>query len=682
MLRPSAGIDCTPCQWQYAFGTQAGATLTFANIGAQAATGASVNSQNLNMFFRDGSNVEQHISVAATPGGLAISTTGVATSAGLAVPAGAVIGIGDGGGLDINSHVVLAGSGATLGIGSDAGWTQVGLGNATSGTIIVGSTINFNGPVTSSSTITLSSNPVYAVSGATTNGHCVEFGTGNILTDTGAPCSSGGGGGSVTSVGLTVPGSSILGASGSPITTAGTIGLTTTGTSGGIPYFSSTSQLTSSALLTNNAILTGGGAGASPKSVAITGLVLGNGASAPSAYGGASACSSGNFVTALSAAGATTCANTGLGTMAAQNANAVTITGGTFTSGATNYIAPAGPYDPNPSLAAASIALVMGSAGSPDTSINSALIVQRIGSNSSSALNNASILGILEDRGNTTPTHHGTAIEGVTNTAVAYSAGSPVYSFFEGIRGQCNANTGSTNVQCEAIAGEVNYAANGYFYIGIEGADNNNTGGAVSTLGFNFRDLHDFAFAASCGDHAGTPLGYTCGGAYWINNLGDAPFLCGVCIVGSGAISSTGSNIYFANTGAKYGLDMRFAGFANAAIVLPNEVNGGYIEAENAAGSNILQIVGINGSNQAVFGTDPAVSAAVIGNTGVGTFVLGALTVSGGVTLTAAAPTVAAAQIGYGSTTAAAANCNVAVPTPTGCVVINVAGTTRYIPYY
>lgn len=127
---------------------------------------------------------------------------------------------------------------------------------------------------------------------------------------------------------------------------------------------------------------------------------------------------------------------------------------------------------------------------------------------------------------------------------------------------------------------------------------------------------------------------------------------------------------------------MRFAGFANAAIVLPNEVNGGYIEAENAAGSNILQIVGINGSNQAVFGTDPAVSAAVIGNTGVGTFVLGALTVSGGVTLTAAAPTVAAAQIGYGSTTAAAANCNVAVPTPTGCVVINVAGTTRYIPYY
>jgi hypothetical protein len=177
--------------------------------------------------------------------------------------------------------------------------------------------------------LTIIGNSVYAVSGATTNGNCVEFGTGNILTDTGAPCSSGGGGGSVTSVGLAVPAASILGLTGSPITTAGTIGLTTTGTSGGVPYFSSTSQLSSSGLLANNAILTGGGAGAAPKSVAITGLVLGNGVSAPSAYAGASACSSGNFVTALSAAGATTCANTGLGTMATQNANAVAITGGT-----------------------------------------------------------------------------------------------------------------------------------------------------------------------------------------------------------------------------------------------------------------------------------------------------------------------------------------------------------------
>ena len=53
-------------------------------------------------------------------------------------------------------------------------------------------------------------------------------------------------------------------------------------------------------------------------------------------------------------------------------------------------------------------------------------------------------------------------------------------------------------------------------------------------------------------------------------------------------------------------------------------------------------------------------------------------------TLTAAAPTVAAGQIGYGGTTAAASNsnCNVASPAPTECVVINVAGTTHFLPYY
>jgi hypothetical protein len=54
---------------------------------------------------------------------------------------------------------------------------------------------------------------------------------------------------------------------------------------------------------------------------------------------------------------------------------------------------------------------------------------------------------------------------------------------------------------------------------------------------------------------------------------------------------------------------------------------------------------------------------------------------SGGI-LTAAAPTVSASQIGYGGSTAAAANCNVTSPTPTGCIVVNVAGTTRYVPYY
>jgi trimeric autotransporter adhesin len=52
-----------------------------------------------------------------------------------------------------------------------------------------------------------------------------------------------------------------------------------------------------------------------------------------------------------------------------------------------------------------------------------------------------------------------------------------------------------------------------------------------------------------------------------------------------------------------------------------------------------------------------------------------------GLIATAAAPTVAAAQIGYGSTTAASTSCGT-IALATGCVVINVAGTTRFVPFF
>lgn len=91
--------------------------------------------------------------------------------------------------------------------------------------------------------------------------------------------------GTVTSVALSVPATSILSVTGSPITTSGTLALATTGTSGGIPYFSSTSQLASSALLTANALVLGGGAGSSPTSLGSLGttttVLHGNAAGAP-----------------------------------------------------------------------------------------------------------------------------------------------------------------------------------------------------------------------------------------------------------------------------------------------------------------------------------------------------------------------------------------------------------------
>jgi hypothetical protein len=78
----------------------------------------------------------------------------------------------------------------------------------------------------------------------------------------------GGGSGTVTSVAYSVPASSIFGVTGSPVTTSGTLGLTVAGTSGGIPYFDTTSTLSSSALLTAHAVVIGGGAGTTPKTLA------------------------------------------------------------------------------------------------------------------------------------------------------------------------------------------------------------------------------------------------------------------------------------------------------------------------------------------------------------------------------------------------------------------------------
>ena len=83
--------------------------------------------------------------------------------------------------------------------------------------------------------------------------------------------------GSVTSVAATVP--SVFSIAGSPITTSGTLAITysgtalpvanggtglTSGTSGGVLYYSATGTLASSAALTASTLLVGGGAGAAP----------------------------------------------------------------------------------------------------------------------------------------------------------------------------------------------------------------------------------------------------------------------------------------------------------------------------------------------------------------------------------------------------------------------------------
>jgi hypothetical protein len=82
------------------------------------------------------------------------------------------------------------------------------------------------------------------------------------------------GAGTVTSVGQTFTGG-LISVAGSPITSSGTLALTVAGTSGGIPYFSSSSAWASSAALASGAIVTGGGAGTAPATDASATLLLG-----------------------------------------------------------------------------------------------------------------------------------------------------------------------------------------------------------------------------------------------------------------------------------------------------------------------------------------------------------------------------------------------------------------------
>lgn len=69
--------------------------------------------------------------------------------------------------------------------------------------------------------------------------------------------------GTVTSVAETFTGG-LISVGGSPVTGSGTLALTVAGTSGGIPYFSSTSAWASSGLLASGQFVLGGGAGATP----------------------------------------------------------------------------------------------------------------------------------------------------------------------------------------------------------------------------------------------------------------------------------------------------------------------------------------------------------------------------------------------------------------------------------
>lgn len=138
-----------------------------------------------------------------------------------------------------------------------------------------------------------------------------------------------------------------------------------------------------------------------------------------------------------------------------------------------------------------------------------------------------------------------------------------------------------------------------------------------------------------------------------VNNNGAVNFAANV----QHQIGSTSSNVNFSFAGGRGfigydGSNMDFEGFTGK-------------------GANV-QV------NCSAFGTG-CTNALAFTSTGAGTFSNAAQ--APGLITTAAAPTVSAGQIGFGGTVAATGNCGT-LSGDAGCIVINVAGTTRYIPYY
>lgn len=234
--------------------------------------------------------------------------------------------------------------------------------------------------------------------------------------------SCGGGSGSVTSVGLSVPGSSIFGVTGSPVTTSGTLGLSTTGTSGGVPYFNSTSTIASSALLAANGFVLGGGAGASPTATQLTGLVKGNGASAPAA-----AVVGSDYAAAPTGTANTPLFNNGAGGFTngtrSGNTTSVATTSGALTSGN------CGQFDANGNLVAGIGPCVTGS------SLTSNRVIIGGGSSTVAALGSA---------GTTTTLLHGNAAGAPTFGAVSLTA--DVSGTLGGSSGGTGVNNGASTV--------------------------------------------------------------------------------------------------------------------------------------------------------------------------------------------------------------------------------------------
>jgi hypothetical protein len=129
---------------------------------------------------------------------------------------------------------------------------------ATSGAFTANAPILGGGPGAAPVSGTRSGNTTqYASVGTPFNtSQCVTTDSSGNLTTTGSSCGATGGGGTVSSVGLSMP--AVFTVTGSPVSVTGTLTATAAGTQGGIVYFPTTTTMASSGAFTANVPIIGG----------------------------------------------------------------------------------------------------------------------------------------------------------------------------------------------------------------------------------------------------------------------------------------------------------------------------------------------------------------------------------------------------------------------------------------
>lgn len=236
----------------------------------------------------------------------------------------------------LSSANAIVGTNRTVTAAEFANWSYYNV-NASSVTITLplSSLLASNGGLlvyANGNAVTLAPNAADAINGGST-GASVTIASGQqaTVTTNGAGAITAAqitasGSGTVTSVALASANNVACVVSGSPVTTSGTLTCTPAGTSGGVPYFNSASTLASSAALTANLPVIGGGAGAAPA----VGTRTGNTTAFVTQSGAATSARCAHYDASGNLAAASADCSAGGGGTFAYSANGVTVTAGTY----------------------------------------------------------------------------------------------------------------------------------------------------------------------------------------------------------------------------------------------------------------------------------------------------------------------------------------------------------------